>query len=135
MTNRKLQTELQQLVQQSNPFAGREGLVYVRVSSKRQELEGHGRESQEERCKQALKAKGVPYSRTFPDTFSGWDDFMKRPAMRDLIAYIDANPHKRFVVIFDDLKRFARNTTFHLKLRTEFRARDVVPQCLNYNFD
>jgi len=118
-----------------NPYVGREGLVYVRVSSKRQEVEGHGRESQESRCKQELSALGVTYRKTFPDTYSGGGDFMKRPAMKELISFVDAHPYKKFVVIFDDLKRFARDTEFHLKLRTALKVRDVLPQCLNYKFD
>jgi len=118
-----------------NVYEGREGLVYVRVSSKKQETEGSGRKSQEERCIHDLKSHSIPYGKTFPDTYTGGGDFMKRPAMRELLAYIDANPHKKFVVVFDDLKRFARDVEFHLKLRAVFRARNVVLRCLNYNFD
>ena len=118
-----------------NPYDGREGLVYVRVSSKKQETEGHGRESQEGRCKKELLTLGVIYNRTFPDTYTGGGDFIERPAMKAMLDYIDAYPHKKFVVIFDDLKRFARDTVFHLKLRTALKARDVLPQCLNYKFD
>lgn len=116
-------------------YQGREGLVYRRVSSKRQETDGNGLNSQEARCKNELHSLGVPYDRTFSDTYTGGGDFMMRPAMRELIAYIDANPHKRFVVIFDDLKRFARDTEFHLKLRTAFRKRDVLPRSPNFRFD
>ena len=135
MSTKKIEKAVHQLVREANPYAGREGLIYVRVSSKKQELEGHGRQSQEERCKQDFLSIGVPHLRTFPDTFTGGGDFMNRPAMRALLAYIDAHPHKKFVVIFDDLKRFARDTAFHLKLRTELKVRDVLPRCLNYNFD
>lgn len=118
-----------------NPYEGRVGLVYPRVSSKKQETQGHGRESQESRCVKDLVAIGVPFEKTFPDTFTGGGDFMNRPAMRELLAYIDKRPHKKFVVVFDDLKRFARDTIFHLKLRSAFKGRDVVLRCLNYNFD
>ena len=118
-----------------NPYAGRDGLVYARVSSKRQEIEGSGLDSQEGRCINDLGLLGVPYDKTFPDTFSGGGDFMKRPAMSAMLAYIDKYPHRRFVVVFDDLKRFARDTEFHLKLRAAFKARDVVLRCLNYTFD
>ena len=120
---------------QQNPFEGREGLVYARVSSKKQELEGTGLASQEGRCIQDLRLIGVPYIKTFPDTFSGGGDFMERPAMRDLLAHIDKHPHKKFVVVFDDLKRFARDAQFHLKLRAAFRARGVILRCLNFSFD
>lgn len=131
----KINNQITQKSKVENPYEDRVGLVYVRVSSKRQELEGHGRESQEGRCIKDLQSIGVLHHKTFPDTYTGGGDFMKRPAMRNLIAYIDANPHKKFLVIFDDLKRFARDTEFHIKLRASFRARDVLPRCLNYNFD
>ncbi len=119
----------------TNPYEGRVGLAYIRVSSKNQEISGHGRESQEERCKQDLHSISVPYVRAFPDTFTGAGDFMKRPAMKEMLDYIDANPHQKFVVVFDDLKRFARDVEAHFKLRTAFRLRDVELRCPNYNFD
>ena len=118
-----------------NPFEYREGLVYARVSSKRQETEGSGLESQEGRCIKELQVTGVPYIKTFPDSYTGGGDFMKRPAMREMLAYIDAHPHKEFLVIFDDLKRFARDVEFHLKLRATFKVRNVLLKCLNYSFD
>ncbi len=111
------------------------GLPYLRVSSKRQEIEGTGLQSQEKRCLLELERLQIPHEKSFFDSFSGGGDFMNRPAMRALLAYIDAHPHKRFVVIFDDLKRFARDTEFHLKLRTAFKLRGVVLKCLNYNFE
>ena len=39
------------------------------------------------------------------------------------------------MVIFDDLKRFARDTVFHLKLRQEFKARGATVECLNFTFE
>jgi site-specific DNA recombinase len=116
-------------------YEGCFGLVYARVSSKKQELEGSGLQSQEGRCIAELSAISVPYERSFLDSFSGGGDFMKRPAMKQLLDYIDAHPHKRYVIIFDDLKRFARDVEFHLKLRAAFQAREVMLRCLNYNFD
>ncbi len=114
---------------------GRSGLVYARVSSKKQEIEGSGLKSQEDRCVAELASLNIPKEKTFSDSYSGGGDFMKRPAMRELLAYVDAHPHKKYLVVFDDLKRFARDTEFHLKLRAAFKARDVVLRCLNYNFD
>ncbi|MEI6058797.1 MAG: recombinase family protein [archaeon] len=118
-----------------NLSEGREGLVYARVSSKRQETEGSGLESQEGRCVKELLATGVPHIMTFSDSYTGSGDFMDRPAMRDMLAYIDAHPHKKFLVIFDDLKRFARDVEFHFKLRRVFIAKDVLLKCLNHNFE
>ncbi len=116
-------------------YSGRVGLVYARVSSVGQANYGHGLESQEARCVNELKSLGVTYSKSFLDSFTGGGDFMKRPAMRDLLAYVDKNPHQKFVVVFDDLKRFARDVEFHIKLRAAFRVRNVALRCLNYNFD
>lgn len=113
----------------------RYGLVYARVSSRKQKNEGHGLESQEERCLQALRSENIPYEKSFLDSYTGGADFMRRHAMRELLEYIDNNPHKNFLVIFDDLKRFARDTTFHRELRSAFKVRDTELKCLNYNFD
>ncbi len=118
-----------------SPYEGRIGLVYARVSSKKQDSQGSGLYSQEGRCIAELTSLGVPHEKTFYDKYTGGGDFMQRPAMRELLAYIDAHPYQKFVIIFDDLKRFARDTIFHLKLRSALKGRDVLPRCLNYNFD
>ncbi len=112
-----------------------QALIYCRVSSKRQETEGHGLESQETRCREYAKTHGYDVVEVFKDSYSGGGDFMNRPAMRGLIKFIDQRPSKSFVIIFDDLKRFARDTEFHLKLRAALRVRGATPKCLNFNFD
>jgi site-specific DNA recombinase len=132
---RKLKTLLGTDLSKISSFEGYCGLVYARVSTKRQETDGSGLTSQEGRCKSELVLMKVPCERTFPDSYTGGGDFMKRPAMRELLSYIDTHPHKKFVVIFDDLKRFARDTEWHLKLRSTFKARSVVVKCLNFSFD
>ena len=110
-------------------------VIYCRVSSKGQESDGHGLESQETRCRQYAGLKGYDVAAVFPDTISGGGDFMKRPGMKALLAFLDAQPDERFVVIFDDLKRFARDTRFHLDLRDAFRARHASIECLNFKLD
>ncbi len=111
-------------------------LIYCRVSSERQKNEGHGLDSQEQRCRLYCGQKQYKVERVFKDSFTGAGDFMERPAMGELLAYLDKHPHRdNYVVVFDDLKRFARDTVFHLKLRREFKARGVKVECLNYKFD
>ena len=39
------------------------------------------------------------------------------------------------MVIFDDLKRFARDVEFHIKLRREFANRGARIECLNFSFE
>ncbi len=110
-------------------------LIYCRVSSVRQKKEGHGLESQEHRCRNYARFNNYPIEKVFGDSFSGGGDFMQRPAMSALLRHLDQNPHKNYVVIFDDLKRFARDTVFHLKLRKEFDARGAEVECLNFRFE
>lgn len=111
-------------------------VIYCRVSSIKQSTEGHGLDSQEHRCREYAKHKGYGEpERVFRDSFSGGGDFMNRPAMASLLAYLDKEPATNFIVIFDDLKRFARDTIFHLKLRREFDARKAKVECLNFTFE
>lgn len=110
-------------------------LIYCRVSTKKQEREGSGLSSQEKRCREYAAFNGYEVEKVFQDSFSGGGDFMKRPAMRDLIDYVDNNLHDGYVVIFDDLKRFARDLKFHWELREAFKTRNLVPACLNFTFE
>ena len=71
----------------------------------------------------------------FPDDVTGGGDYMKRPGMVALLAFLDAQPDERFVVIFDDLKRFARDTVFHLQLRQALDERGAIVECLNFKFE
>lgn len=52
-----------------------------------------------------------------------------------LLSYLDAHPNETFVVIFDDLKRLARDHEFHFKLRAALNAKSASVECLNFNFD
>lgn len=111
-------------------------IIYCRVSSKKQESEGSGLDSQETRCRQYCTGKGYGEpDAVFRDSFSGGGDFMQRPAMRALLEYLEENAHKDYIVVFDDLKRFARDVEFHIKLRAKFKSHNVTPECLNFNFE
>jgi site-specific DNA recombinase len=113
----------------------KKALVYARVSSDRQKNEGHGLDSQVHRCEEYAKSKGYEVEKVFRDSFTGGGDFLLRPAMSELMAYMDKRPTENYVVIFDDLKRLARDTVAHIKLRKEFNARDAKVECPNFNFE
>lgn len=113
----------------------KQAIIYCRVSSTKQKLEGSGLKSQEHRCRQYADSKGYHVEAVFPDDASGGGDFMKRPGMVALLSYLDAQPSKDYVIIFDDLKRFARDTEFHIKLRREFQLRGARIECLNFKLD
>lgn len=110
-------------------------VIYCRVSSKKQSDEGAGLESQEHRCRQHAEERGYEVEAVFPDDTSGGGDFMNRPGMMALLAFLAAQSDKNYVVIFDDLKRFARDIEFHKKLRRTLDAHDARPECLNFRFE
>lgn len=112
-------------------------LIYCRVSSAKQATEGHGLDSQETRCRHHAQTLRAEVEAVFYDDVSGGGDFMKREGMVDLLNHLDAqsNRRKRYVVIFDDLKRFARDTEFHIKLRKAFKLRGARIECLNFRFE
>ena len=113
----------------------KKALLYCRVSSVRQSVEGSGLESQEQRCRVYAEQMGYEIEKVFKDSFTGGGDFMQRPAMAEMLAHLDRKAYQQYVVVFDDLKRFARDTEFHFKLRTAFRMRSVEVYCLNFQFD
>lgn len=116
-------------------FTPRKALIYCRVSSKKQKDEGSGLDGQEHRCREHADKFGLEVEAVFPDNVTGGGDFMKRPGMVALLAYLDAQTDKRYVVIFDDLKRLARDAEFYRKLRREFISRNALVYCLNFKIE
>lgn len=109
-------------------------VIYCRVSTKSQ-LQGSGLDSQEHRCREYAKERGYDVVAVFPDDVSGGGDFMKRKGMVALLNYLDDHPFEDFVVVFDDLKRYARDVEFHLKLKREMEMRGATRDCLNFRFE
>ncbi len=111
-------------------------LIYCRVSSERQVREGSGLKSQRHLCMEYAKAHNYDVEKVFQEKgITGGNDFRKRKAMVALLQYLDDHSGENYVVIFDDLKRFARDTHFHLALRQELAQRNAVPKCPNFNFE
>lgn len=91
-------------------------------------------DSQEHRCRQYAEENGLEVEQVFPDDgISG--GLFDRPAMKSLIRFLDENWQENYVVIFDDLKRFARDVDVHRGLKRELKGRGVKLCCLNYTFD
>lgn len=109
-------------------------LIYCRVSGKKQTADGSGLSSQEYRCRQYAAEKCYEVEEVFPDEITGGGDYKKRDGMVALLKHIEDNPDTNYVVIFDDLKRYSRDTEFHLKLRRIMLERNATRECLNYTF-
>ena len=110
-------------------------LIYCRVSSSKQTTDGSGLESQEHRCRQYAAQNGYTVEEVFRDKITGGGDYSKRPGLMAMLAYLDAQPDETYAVIFDDLKRYARDTQFHLKLNNELKKRNVRRECPNFHFE
>jgi site-specific DNA recombinase len=110
-------------------------VIYTRVSSAKQAEEGSGLDSQEHLCRSYAASRGLHVVAVFPDDFTGAGNFMARPGMRDLLRYLSQHRKTRHVVIFDDLKRLARDTKFHIQLRETFRELNATVASPNYRFD
>lgn len=109
-------------------------IIYCRVSSEKQVKEGNGLDSQEHRCREYAASLGLEVECVFRDEgISG--GLFDRPAIKALLKYLDWHWQQKYVVIFDDLKRFARDVEVHLRLKSELNGRDARLKCLNYNFD
>jgi len=111
-----------------------QALIYCRVSSDRQVVDGHGLNSQELRCINFAKHQGLTVAKVFPDEgISG--KLFDRPAMQELIKYVNDHPKERYAIIFDDVSRFARDVKVHLQLRSEFISKGAKLMCPNFNFE
>ena len=109
-------------------------VIYCRVSSEKQVKEGNGLDSQEHRCREYAASLGLGVDNVFRDEgISG--GLFERPAMKSLIRFLDSHWQNKYFVIFDDLKRFARDVEVHIKLKSELMGRDAKLGCPNYNFD
>ena len=110
-------------------------LIYCRVSDTKQKIEGSGLQSQQHRCREYAEDKGYIVETVFHDDVSGAGDYTNRPGMVALLAYLESHPKQEYVVIFDDLKRLARDTMFHWQLRHAMSQFGARLECLNYKFD
>ncbi|MEW7988314.1 MAG: recombinase family protein [Candidatus Thiodiazotropha sp.] len=110
-------------------------LIYCRVSDTKQKLEGSGLESQEFRCRQFAAEQGYVVEEVFRDDVSGGGDYAKRPGMIALLNFLESHQEHSYAVIFDDLKRLARDTMFHWQLRHAMSNFGAHVECLNYTFD
>ncbi len=112
-------------------------LIYCRVSSKKQTVDGTGLQSQEHRCIAHAAQRHYPVEKVFLESVSGGLEINDRPALRDLLRYLDKQKKSgtRYTVIFDDHKRFARDTQVHLQLHDELEKRGAKVEYLNFTLD
>ncbi|MCV2890126.1 recombinase family protein [Ruegeria aquimaris] len=95
---------------------GTKAVVYARVSSSKQTKVGDGLGSQQTRCREYAKYKGLDVVETFSDDMSG--SLTTRPGMKSMLSYLRRHSKKQpVIVIIDDISRLARGIEAHLQLR------------------
>ncbi|WP_420485409.1 recombinase family protein [Heliomarina baculiformis] len=95
-------------------------VIYNRVSSHKQTVEGHGLKSQEVRCREFARMKSYEVVAVFVDDISGGKS--ERPGMRNMLTYLTQYRKNQVVVIIDDISRLARGLEAHLALRASIKG-------------
>lgn len=90
-------------------------VIYCRVSSVKQTVEGTGLSSQETRCRQHAQFLNLDVVKVFNDDMTG--SVIERPGIKDLVKFLKANKHTKYAVIIDDISRLARGVVQHHMLR------------------
>lgn len=109
-------------------------LICCRVSSDRQIRDGHGIESQEQRCRQYAEQKGYVVEKIFYDrAISG--ALFDRPAVQEILKYLDKNFSINYIIIFDYIDRIARDVQVHWRIKKEFGARGAKVESPNFKFE
>lgn len=110
-------------------------IVYCRVSSDKQVKEGHGLDSQELRCREYATSKNYQVVKVFKEEgVSG--GLFERPAMNKLLEFLSEAPrNKHYVVVFDDIKRLARDTEIHFALKRTITKLGHRVESPNFKFE
>jgi len=112
----------------------KKALIYCRVSSAQQLKDWNGLTSQEKRCCDYALSKWLEVEKVFNEEWvSG--ALLERKSINALFSYIDKNRKTEYVVIFDDLKRIARDVSVYLTLKKKFEMRWVHFESPNFKFE
>ena len=109
-------------------------LIYCRVSSARQLIEWNWLTSQGKRCCDYAHSKWLEVEKVFNEEWVSWA-LLERKSINELFKYIDKNKKTEYVVIFDDLKRIARDVSVYLTLKKKFEIRWVHFESPNFKFE
>lgn len=95
----------------------RKAVIYCRVSSAKQTVQGDGLASQETRCREFAKYKGYEVVEVFRDDSSG--SLTSRPGMQAMLLFLKSRRKEPHAVIIDDISRLARGLMAHFELRVQ----------------
>lgn len=104
-------------------------VIYARVSSQKQTIDGSGLSSQERTCRDYAALKGYAVVEVFTDIISGKVE--NRPGMNSLLAFLRQNTEGEHVVVVDDFSRLARDVQAHASLRDKIVATTAIIESPN----
>lgn len=109
-------------------------IIYCRVSSEKQKRDGHGLESQEHNCKKYAETHGYEIVGVFKDDITG--GLGERPGFGSMIEKLStlSADGEKFIVIIDDIKRWARDVTVHWSLKDTIAKLGARLESPNYKF-
>ncbi len=113
-----------------------DAIVYARVSSQRQVVEGQGLAGQEASCRAYAKSQNLKVIKVFRDEGQS-GALLERPGMQKLLDYLSGRPKhaETITVLIDDIKRLARDEITHLKLRTAIYANNAELASPGFQFE
>ena len=114
-------------------IGNKNGVIYCRVSSAEQVKNGHGLQSQEQRCREFAKYRGLEVIEVFNEEgVSG--GLIDRPAITRMLALLRLNKNDPIVVIIDDISRLARDLRAHIDLRVAIQEAGGILQSPSIEF-
>ena len=132
-------TSRQQLTRSDTPSHS-EGVLYLRVSSVRQthtavdiDADGNSIATQREECQALAGRMGVPVVREFVEPGKSAQTIEKRPAFRQLLAYLAENPEIDYVFVYARSRAF-RNVEEAILTRKHLRGLGVKIVSTKENF-
>ena len=120
------------IVKTSETLPKKKCIIYARVSSAKQTSDGAGLTSQEQSCREYAARNHYDVVELFTDVISG--RAAERPGMNSLLAYLRVNDTKDYVVVVDDISRFARDVCTHAALRDKIIACGAKIESPNQKF-
>ena len=95
-------------------------VIYCRVSSVKQSVDGDGLESQRARCEEFAHRRGYEIVSVFRDEASG--STVSRKGMKAMLDFLKSKRPYQHIVIIDDISRLARGLEAHYALRRQLKS-------------
>jgi site-specific DNA recombinase len=116
----------------------RDGIIYARVSSKKQATEGHGLDGQIMHCNMYAQSNNIEVIKIFEEEgVSGSLD--KRPSLEKLYAFVESynkqRKNEKLIVLLYDVSRLSRDTVGYRSIKDKLENLGCEVQYVTHKFD